>query len=469
MEYELLEAQREFLEIPHNYNLDVALYQGGYGSGKTWSGSLLGILLCLNIPGIRGLVGAQTFKLVRDTTLVSYFEHLDALGYKEGREYKYYKGDAKLKFKNGSEILFRHFEEPTKLKSLNLGFVEIEEMSDVPEATFNMLLGRLRQKNIDRYRIFGHTNPEFSKGWIYKTFVQKKKHNYRIIIAPTSQNIHLPEGFVENLRNAYDSEYFNINVMGNFGDYTKGLVTKGFINDCTKLPSGKWQYSSNSNVRPLKYNSDLTLHICCDFNVDPMCWVLAHIDHEAEKIYFFDEIVLENTTTEETITEFLSRYSDHKGPIIINGDASGDNRNTASEYTNYIIMLNKLKEFGYKNVEFEIKDFNPPIKNRLAAWNAKTRNALGEISILISPNCPRLIENCENVKYKPGSSIIDVPAHRKIKDDKSLKFLVHPLDAASYPVDYYFPILPVDDEQTPEKEPESVWEKYANDFNKRKA
>ena len=53
----------------------------------------------------------------------------------------------KLQFKNGSEILFRHLQEPNKLKSLNLGFIEIEEMSDTPESTFLMLLSRLRQKN----------------------------------------------------------------------------------------------------------------------------------------------------------------------------------------------------------------------------------------------------------------------------------------------------------------------------------
>ena len=47
----------------------------------------------------------------------------------------------KLVFQNGSEILFRHFDEPNKLKSLNLGFVEIEEMSDIPYDTFKMLLG----------------------------------------------------------------------------------------------------------------------------------------------------------------------------------------------------------------------------------------------------------------------------------------------------------------------------------------
>ena len=422
MEYKLLKAQREFLEVPHNYNLDVAVYQGGFGSGKTFAGSLLGILLCMKFPGIRGLVGAQTYTLVRDTTLISYFDHLEKLGYKKGVHYDFSKTEAKITFKNGSEILFRHFDDDTRLKSLNLGFVEIEEMSDVPESTFNMLLGRLRQAGIPRYRLFGHTNPEFSKGWIYKNFVENLKPNYRIIIAPTTENIFLPDGFVENLKRAYDSEYYKINVLGYFGDYSKGLVTKGF---------------SDKNICQVNYFPDLPLHISCDFNVDPMCWVLAH--KTKDKVFFFDEIVLENTTTALAVEEFYSRYSAHKAPIIINGDASGDNRSVSSEYTNYIIMRNRLSQLGFQ-VDFKIKPFNPPIKNRIAAWNAKIKNVNGDQGVFISPKCKWLIYNIENLKYKEGSSLLDLPSHYQVKTDRKMKFLGHSFDAASYIVEYYWPV-----------------------------
>jgi len=424
MKYKLLKAQREFLEVPHSYNLDVVVYQGGFGSGKTFAGSLLGILLCLKFPGIRGLVGAQTYTLVRDTTLTGYFDHLEKLGYKKGVHYDFSKTEAKLSFKNGSEILFRHFDDDTKLKSLNLGFVEIEEMSDVPESTFNMLLGRLRQAGIPRYRLFGHTNPEFSKGWIYKNFVENPKPNYRLIIAPTTENTFLPDGFVENLRRAYDPEYYNINVLGCFGDYSKGLVTKGF---------------SSENIRQVNYCPDLPLHISCDFNVDPMCWVLAH--KTGEKVFFFDEITLENTTTALAVEEFYSRYSAHKAPIIINGDASGDNRSVTSEYTNYVIMRNRLSQLGF-TVDFKIKPFNPPIKNRISAWNAKIKNVNGDMGIFISPRCKWLIYNIENLKYKEGSSLLDLPSHYQVKTDRKLKFLGHPFDAASYIVEYYWPVRP---------------------------
>ncbi len=427
MEYKLLKAQREFLEIPHDYTLDVAVYQGGYGSGKTFAGSLLGILLALKFPGVRGLVGAQTYTLVRDTTLQTYFEHLENFGFVDGIDYEWSSTLQKLTFKNGSEILFRHFDEPNKLKSLNLGFVEIEEMSDIPYDTFKMLLGRMRQrvkkawKNFT-YRIFGHTNPEMQRGWIYKTFVESPAPNYRLITAPTTQNIYLPEGFCDELKKLYDEQYYNIFVLAQNGEYNNGLVIKDFTSE---------------NIRDITYQTDMDLHISCDFNVDPMCWVFAH--KTDDKVFYFDEIAMENTTTAKACDEFYRRYPNHKGKVIVNGDASGDNRSCTSEYTNYVIIKKKLLQYGY-DVEIQIKAFNPPIKNRIMAFNAKVRSADGEICLFVDKKCEKLLYNIYNLKYKEGSSKIDIPTYQQIKQSKELKFLSHPMDAASYLVDFYWPI-----------------------------
>ena len=137
------------MEIPHDYTLDVAVYQGGYGSGKTFAGALLGILLALKYPKIKGLVGAQTYTLVRDTTFTqTYFEHLESMGFTQDEDYFWSTSEQKLSFYNGSEILFRHFDEPNKLKSLNLGFVEIEEMSDIPYDTFKIFACKIKTKNL---------------------------------------------------------------------------------------------------------------------------------------------------------------------------------------------------------------------------------------------------------------------------------------------------------------------------------
>lgn len=427
MLYKLLKAQREFLEIPHNYSLDVAVYQGGYGSGKTFSGSLLGILLAVKFPGVRGLVGAQTYTLVRDTTLQTYFEHLENFGFVEGVDYDWSSSLQKLTFKNGSEILFRHFDEPNKLKSLNLGFVEIEEMSDVPYDTFKVLLSRMRQRIKKdwkgfRHRIFGHTNPEMQRGWVYKTFVENSAPNYRLISAPTTQNIYLPEGFCNELKKIYDEQYYNIFVLAKNGEYNNGLVIKDFTDE---------------NVKDIAYQPEMDLHISCDFNVDPMCWVFAH--KTDDKVFYFDEIAMENTTTSKACDEFLRRYPAHKGRVIVNGDASGDNRSCTSEYTNYVIIKKKLLQYGY-DAEIQIKAFNPPIKNRIMAFNSKVRSADSEICLFVDKKCEKLLYNIYNLKYKEGSSKIDIPTYSQIKQSKELKFLSHPMDAASYLVDFYWPI-----------------------------
>ncbi len=428
VKYKLLDKQKEFIEIPHSQSLDVAIYQGGYGSGKTWCGSLLGILLAKKYPGSRGLVGAKEYELVRKTTLVAYLDHLENFGYKEDKDYTYNKVDKIIKFSNGSEILFSSLEDPEKFKSLNLHWAEIEEASQISDSSFKQLLGRLRNtyrgKNwVDfRYRLFGHTNPQAEKGWIWQRFVEHAKENYRLIIAPTTNNIHLPKHFIESMKESFDEEYYKINVLGEFGDYSSGLVVKGF---------------SEENKLKLKYNPNLPLHLTCDFNVDPMCWALAHKDED--NVYFFDEIVIENTSTQQCIEEFIRRYPKHKSDIIINGDASGDNRSTQSEYTNYAIIKKALYNYGYDKVKFKLRDYNPPILSRISAFNARVKNSNNERHLFIDPRrCKWILYNIYNLSFKEGTSIVNVPTHNQIKTNRDYKFLEHPFDAISYLVEYYW-------------------------------
>ena len=430
MDIKLLPAQSEFINIPHNHKLDVAMYQGGYGSGKTWCGSALGIMLARKYAGCRGLVGAKEYELVRKTTLVSYLEHLDNMGFLYGVDYTYNKVDKIITFFNGSEILFSALDDPEKYKSLNLHWVEIEEASQISDSSFKQLIGRLRNTYIGkdwvdfRYRLFGHTNPQPDKGWIWRRFVEDPKENYRLIIAPTTNNIFLPEHYVESMKESFDEEYYRINVLGEFGDYASGLVVKGF---------------NQENIKNITYRKDKPVHLTFDFNVDPMSCILAH--KTEDKVFYFDELVLENSSTQRTINAFIDRYPDHKGDIIINGDASGDNRSTQSERSNYIIIKNALQEhYPNSKIKFDLRPYNPPIKNRIAAFNAMVCNSKGDRRLYIDKKCKHLLNNIYNLKYKVGTDIVDVPTYSQIKSDSTLKFLEHPFDAASYLVEYYFPI-----------------------------
>lgn len=440
---QLLPAQQEFIHCEPDVTLDIALYQGGYGSGKTFSGALLGLLLAQKYAGSTGLVLGKTYRLLADTTLVMYRQHLSRLGLVKGEHYQFIKSEQRFVFPcwNDSEIWFRHMEDPERIKSVTCSWIECEEMSMFTESDFNMMLSRLRSSEYPRCRLFGHTNPQSNKGWIHKHFVAEnggkrrfvdengKEHiiNYRRVIAPTTENRFLPPTYVENMRDRYDADYYRINVLGQDGDYSAGLVVKGF---------------STANIEPVEYNPDFTLYLSCDFNVDPMCWALAHRANGEYR--FFDEICLENVNTEMAAEEFVSRYKDHKGPIVLTGDASGKNRSTQSaelNNTNFLIIRNAMARAGMKMPDINIANANPAIADRVAAWNAFINNSNNVRRILINPKCKWLIHNCENLRYIEGSSVIWQPTMHQIAQDRKLKFTGHIFDAASYLVWRYDPIL----------------------------
>ena len=430
-EFTLLPAQRKFFEVPDNLghkDTDVVIYQwqGGYGSGKTFVGALLGVTLCLRYPGIIGLVGAYTFKLLSDTTLDMYFKHLDGLGIK----YVYNKQEAILYFPNGSKIFFRHFDDPECFKSLTVGFIEMEECSQIPQSVFEDLFGRLRQPVKpewgDRfiYRMFGHTNPQGPKGWINEYFIKNKKPNFRRVMAPSTENIHLPQSFLDNLRAMCDDESYAIKVLGMDEDNVSNLVVKGFNPDVQLRED-------------LKIDDRFPLHITCDFNVDPMCWYLCQVYNDT--VYVLFEIILDNTTTDNAahyVADLLRKYKNHE--IIINGDASGNY--TTTKGADYIALKNRLYQEGFTRLETKLNRKNPHIEWRLACFNQMMMGTDGKHHIYIHPQCVRLIYNFENLELKEGTNKPKLPSSKSIQKDSRLKYLGHPIDAVSYLVCYYFPI-----------------------------
>lgn len=209
-------------------------------------------------------------------------------------------------------------------------------------------------------------------------------------------------------------------------------------------------FDKAKHIKAVNYYPSEPLHISCDFNVDPMSWVLAH--KTDTKAYFIDEIVVENTNVRDTAKEFLDRYGFHTGEIIINGDASGDNRDAGSDKTKFVQLRNILYEYGYTNIRVDIKDGNPRIINRVDAFNSKMLTDAGEVEIYFSPKCKWLIYNCQKLCFKPGTSIIDVPTQTILRNDTNSKFLGHIYDAASYLVEYYWPVKDTRKCREPERE-----------------
>lgn len=198
---------------------------------------------------------------------------------------------------------------------------------------------------------------------------------------------------------------------------------------------------TNENIKPIFYQPDLDLHITCDFNYDPMCWCLCH--KTQHKIYCFDELIEERTSTELCAKKIIEKYGNHKGAIIVNGDAAGRQHNCMQanpDMTNFKILVNALQRHFGRKVELKIHKGNPNIIKRHEAFNNLVKRYDGEICFYISPECKWTIYNLENAQYKEGTSIVDEPTPNDIKKDPNKKFLIHPLDAISYMAEYYYPI-----------------------------
>jgi len=212
-----LPKQRLFHESPAKYKC----YMGGFGSGKTFALCWEALLLSLEYPGNYGLVGRYTYPELRDTTMFEFFNVCPDFLIKE-----YKKTENKVVLYNDSTILFRHLEEPDKLKSLNLGFFGIDEMTEIPEDVFLMLQSRLRKKEVPRRVGFGSTNPE-GKDWVWNMFCRTQRENpkYLMVQAPTTENPHLPEDYVDDLIEGKPEYWVNRYIKGYPSAFSGQILT----------------------------------------------------------------------------------------------------------------------------------------------------------------------------------------------------------------------------------------------------
>lgn len=218
--------QRAFHESPHRFRV----FAGGMGSGKTLCGCAEAFQLSMEYPNNLGLIGRATYPELRDTTWKEFLEfplRINGAEVELGSSQlvkTYNKAEHMVEFINGSTVLGRALENSfDKVKSLNLGWFWIDELTENAEEMWLGLVGRLRRKNV-RHCGFGTTNPE-GHDWVWKRFIANPDKNHFIVQASTEDNIHLPEGYVETLKSQFPDEWVKRYVHGSF-DTFEGLVYK---------------------------------------------------------------------------------------------------------------------------------------------------------------------------------------------------------------------------------------------------
>lgn len=148
---------------------------------NTYAGCLKGLILSVEIPGNRGIVGRYHGTDLADSTIPTFFEVCPPKWIRS-----YNKDRNIVTLRNGSEILFRHIHDDsakkqgTKSRRLgaNLGWFFIDQLEECTIDHWNTLVSRLRLPRAPKKFGFGAANPN-GHDWIYQHWFQDQYREFK--------------------------------------------------------------------------------------------------------------------------------------------------------------------------------------------------------------------------------------------------------------------------------------------------
>jgi hypothetical protein len=229
--------------------------------------------------------------------------------------------------------------------------------------------------------------------WVYKRFISGSVQGYEIVLAKPFENRYILDkvpDFYERLKSSYDEQFYRQEVLGEYLNTDSGLVYHAF--------------SQDTHVGDARLDHHTPLLWALDFNVNPMCSIVAQI--QGDRVVVLDEIVLNRASTYDACQEFWNRFRQHSGGVIVYGDASGASLKTSGT-TDYQMIREFFARTPFRSVDYRVPKANPAVRDRVLMVNAKLRSADGDVNMRIAPRCRELIKDLEEVTYRHGSNLID--------------------------------------------------------------
>lgn len=188
-----------------------------------------------------------------------------------------------------STIFFRGLEEPDKLRSMNLNAWYIDEANQVTETAFLLLQGRLRGKYWRKGFI---TQNPGGHDWAWAWFSSKNrisdervKRLFLNIRAPSLENVHLPDGYIDTMLATWSSDRIKREIMGD-EDSFEGMIYSEFDR-------------SIHVIKPFRIPDDWTRRIGMDDGYrNEAAWIYGAIDEEGD-LYVYREYYKKGRTVDE--------------------------------------------------------------------------------------------------------------------------------------------------------------------------
>ena len=412
--YKPHEKQQDFHYMASMYRFLAMIC--GIRAGKTYSGAREAGNQAWNSKAdsmsVYGII-APTFNMLDRTTWREFKSAMRPLILKENESKKI------ITLKNNRIVYGFSAEDADKIRNVTLNGFWVDEARECKDfrKLWDVLMGRVLSTG---GKGIVTTSPN-SYDDIYDIFVGSKQKEYGVLRFTTYENTYISKSAIDDLARLYDDKFSKQELYGEFVIF-EGAVYYTF---------NRQHNSGDLAFKIAQYDANKPLCLCCDFNVDPMAWVIAQTGVNTQtglkEVYFIDEIYLHNSNTVEACNEFRNRYANHNGGVVLYGDATGRARHTDSNITNWKIIELELARYG---VTTRVPTRNPAERDRINSVNSMICNSRGERRVFINPaNCKNLIKDLEQVAFKEGSTQID-----KSKDIK----LTHASDAGGYMLDYEF-------------------------------
>ncbi len=232
------EVNPHFEDFVFDWESKIYFLVGGYGSSKSYHIAMK-IILKLLTEKRTALVVREVYDTIRDSCFSLMEEICDDMGL-SAKHVLFLRSPMVVRFFNGSKIIFKGMDKPAKLKSIhNVSLIWIEECSELKEAGFKELLGRLRHPSLPLYMILS-TNPVARSNWTYKHFFKRQTEKGEVLILDDNElyekrivrvgktyyhhsiaddNYFLPHSYIEQLdeMESYDADLYRVARLGRFG------------------------------------------------------------------------------------------------------------------------------------------------------------------------------------------------------------------------------------------------------------
>jgi phage terminase large subunit len=419
----LIERQKEGVQILSNPDKKYIMFYGGGRSGKTYLLCRFLIIRLLKYSLSKALVARKSFTDAKKTiwleTLLPMLRHLEVKGI---CKIKHHEGTAE--FANGSILLLGGLQlhEIDKVLGIEYGTIFCNEVSEIPYDAVEQLLTRLTEKSKDKEgnpiipKFVCDLNPTATNHWTYKLFIkgvdpiqEKYKENFnqhaKLKFIPQDNLENLDENYIETLKNLSPAKKQRF-LFGEYGTF-EGMV---------------YPFDESLHVvEPFKIPDHWEKGRGIDFGfTHPFVCLWSAYDHENEIIYIYREWVHRQMTVKQHSAK-IAEHSVMDSKEGLKHDNLPDNNRELSKLYKFTIADHAasdratLEENGIKTdpANKEVGAGIDRLQELMSNENGK------KVQFKVFRSCTNTINGFYSTLWKTSSGLVKDKEIRKEFDDET--------------------------------------------------